>query len=121
MRNMTDVTAKDIHLWLRLCDDCKYVNEPRESSHLQGGLATERVWSISELANNVQWGVHKVEIEAPPRFTQVTLGTQYRCSDCELERDFHLLIINLGRIGFPSMPAPIPKAPQRGSLSLNPH
>jgi rubredoxin len=112
--NMTDVTAKDVHLWLRICDQCKYVNEPRESLHPEGSLKSERVWSNIELANDVQWEAHKVEIEIPPPYTQATVATKYRCPDCEIEKDWHYLTINLGRIGFPSFaPAPIPKTTKK--------
>jgi hypothetical protein len=112
--NMTDVTARDVRLWLRICDRCKYVNEPRESLHPEGAVATQRVWANIELANDVQWDAHKVEIEIPPPYTRATVATKYRCPDCELEKEWHNLTINLRRIGFPSFtPAPIPRTSKK--------
>jgi hypothetical protein len=115
--NLTEVTAKDVNLWIRICDVCKYASEPAGSFHPTGAYDKERLWMHIELAQNVQWQVLSLDLEIPRPYTSTSLIAIYRCDACELEKDWRLLKVNLGRSSLPSFaPTPLPsKKPPRKS------
>jgi hypothetical protein len=113
--NHTDVAAKNVELWVRICDVCKYSNEPVGSAHPAGAEDKERYWGNIQLAQNVQWQTLTLDLEIPSPYTKTFLVAQYRCDACELEKDWRLLSINLGRPSLPRFaPTPLPsKKPRR--------
>jgi hypothetical protein len=99
--NRSDVYAKDISLWLRICDDCKFHKEPELSQRVPGSPDSDRLFKNFDLAAGVAFQKITVEMEVPPPFTRAGIGTKYRCADCEIEQEYEHLWINVGRQAVP--------------------
>lgn len=106
--NNSDVSAKDVLLWIRICADCKYHREPQGSQNVPGAVPIEREYRGIYLPPGVRWQKLTVEVEVPPSpINQIVIGTRYRCEDCVIE-DYQLMYIRLGRLPVPKFGQPSP-------------
>jgi hypothetical protein len=104
--NNSEVNAAGVTLWIRICDDCKFHQEPPESVKVPGALDSDRVYKVVEIQPGVTVIERDVEIELPRPFNQMMILFEYRCADCELEQDWQVLTVNVGRISVPQFSAP---------------
>src|SRR5882724_6049542 len=119
IENHSPVFAKDIGLWIRICDACKFHSEPKNFVHVAGARESERLFRGFDLPPGARYEKLTAEIEVAPGYDKAAVGTQYRCVDCVIE-DWQQLILLLGRRrppDFSQPPAPItktkPKKPEK--------
>lgn len=110
--NHTTLSVKDVNLWLRICDACKYASEPLGSVHPSGAFEKERLWTNIQLPPNVRWQLLTVEVEIPQPYTSTSLALKYSCDDCVIEKEWNVLTATLGRFAVPQFtptrPTPTP-------------
>ncbi len=100
--NRSDVYAKDVSLWLRICESCKFHKEPELSQHVPGAPDFDRLFKNFDLAPGVAYQKLTVELEVPPPFTRAGISTSYRCPDCEIEKGLENMWITVGRQPMPN-------------------
>ena len=97
MFNPTSTYARNVEVWLFICDQCKYAAEPVASSRLQGTGERQRYWRGINLGPHVAWEKQTIEIEVPRPYGRLLVRMQYSCENCEADFENHDLVINLGR------------------------
>jgi len=77
-------TAKSVRLWIRICNDCKYVSEPAESVHVNGALDTERTWNAIDLPPDARWQREEVVMPVPRPYNGMMFGIRYAAESSSL-------------------------------------
>jgi hypothetical protein len=104
--NPSDVNAKAVSLWLRICDGCKFHSEPAGFEHVPGALEIERLFKFGDLPAGTGSQRMNIEIEVPKAGTKVEVATKYRCDNCEIEKDWQPMWVTIGRIPLPKILRP---------------
>jgi len=111
--NHSDVSAKDVLLWLGICDACKFHTEPQGSQIVPGAPPLERLYRGIYLPPGVGWQKLTVEMEVPPGpANRVEIRTKYRCEDCVIE-NFQRIYLALGRLPGPTFLQPPPQVKKK--------
>jgi hypothetical protein len=106
VQNVSDVNAKGVNLWLRICGACKFHTEPAGFAHVAGAPDVERLYKFGDLPAGVRSQKMSIEVEVPESITKIAVGTKYRCDNCEIEKDFQQMWVTIGRIPFPKIAPP---------------
>jgi hypothetical protein len=95
--NISDTDASKVTVWIRACNECKLHREPPEAIKVPGALEIERIYHMDEVQLGVSVVEHDIEIEVPSWMTRMPVTFDYRCADCEVEKDWQDLWVNVTR------------------------
>jgi hypothetical protein len=104
--NNSDVNAAQPTLWIRACKECKFHRDPPGSTREQGAPEFERIYSVPEIEPLVAVAQLDVEIEVPRWMTRMPVSLDYRCTGCEVEKDWQTLWADVGQVPIPRFSAP---------------
>jgi hypothetical protein len=120
VRNMTQVYAENVELWISICDECSFVSEPIGSQNLPGNGPKIRYWNGLKLAPLVA-NDKTIEMEVPRPYDRTFISVRYACENCAATTTKQLTL-NLGRTKLPSYSSPITnKAKNKSKPAANPH
>lgn len=82
VKNISDTEAKDVDLWVTLCDACSFAQEPVGFDRPQGMNELTRHKSISSLNPGVTFEKTVIPVELPLNFQRFVIGVSYSCATC---------------------------------------
>ncbi len=104
--NNTEINAPKVTVWVRACLECKFHREPPGAIKVPGAMDIERIYQIEEIQPGVAIHEPDVEVEVPQWMTRMPISFDFRCADCELEKEWQNLWVNVGRIPTPQFSTP---------------
>ena len=91
--NPTDVDAKAVTVYVRICQLCKFHTEPPMSikPNTEPNLSWERQFNFGEMQPKIGYNDILIEMDVPPMVvTPVQIDVRYRCPDCVVEKEQQL-------------------------------
>lgn len=118
--NHSEVDAKNVTFWIRLCDGCKFHTDDQGGFiHITGAPEFEREFRFGDLVSGSRTQKITVQAEVPPGFDRMIVATKYRCDTCLIEKSWQQMSVALGRTHFPkSSPLP-PQHPNTRKLTAS--
>ncbi len=96
--NTSDVRPGNISGWIRVCNECKFHNEPPDSIKARGSPAFERLYKIPDVSPGVAAQIADVEVETPQWMLRMPISFSYTCDECAAQLDEQIIWADLGRI-----------------------
>lgn len=92
--NHSAVTAVNGEIYLRICDGCKYAEEPQRSIRIEGAMEKERVFQFGAIATRSR--LEKFQVKIIPSDTMHTfeVALRYTCQTC-VENDWQVLTVRM--------------------------
>jgi hypothetical protein len=85
--NLTQANALNIFLTLGICGGCKFAKEPEGFTKQPGDLDTQRWRAIAVLHEAEHLPPMSVDIVPPSTTPTFTMGIEYRCDTCSLDKE----------------------------------
>lgn len=82
-RNVSKVTAKDVEIWLQVCDDCSYSKEMPGFEKLSGSADQIRHRRIGDIHGGVFFEKISASVIVKPTFSSFVVSFAYGCDNCE--------------------------------------
>jgi hypothetical protein len=94
--NCSDVSASTGQIFLRVCDSCKYAEEPEYFHHNKEALEIERERTFMLIGRKVSLDTMRLKVIPPnlPEVKSFVIGIRYVCQTC-VENDWRILTVRI--------------------------
>jgi hypothetical protein len=94
-QNVTDVAAEKGDVWIQICDECLWVDEPIGFDRPSGTIESMRHESFQNLNSGTMLPKIALHFKALKKFQKITLVAKYSCSSCGKMANPQLLTIDV--------------------------
>jgi hypothetical protein len=81
-RNTSKVTARNLEVWVKICDECSYAKEMAGFDKVSGSPEQDRHRSVGDVHPGVFFEKTAVTLAIKPVFTSIMIGFAYSCDNC---------------------------------------
>lgn len=95
--NSSEVSAANGFIYLRICDPCRFVEEPEFFRHIKGSPETDRERGFTLIGRKVNLETIRLKISIanlPPQANAFMIGVCYVCQNC-VENEWRPLTVNI--------------------------
>ena len=85
-RNISSVQARDLEIWVQICQACSYAKEPDQFDKPQGSDEHIRHRVFGNLNAGVFMNKMSVDVRLTSSFTSFSTSFNYACANCEREK-----------------------------------
>jgi hypothetical protein len=82
IKNVTDVAAETVDLWIYVSNDCQFAAEPEGFQKVPGLEEHGRHANIASINPGANWGKATVLVKAPEQTHSFQFGIRYSCKSC---------------------------------------
>lgn len=108
LNTSSEVNAKDLEIWIRICPECKFHSEPRGAIKPDNSPESDRLYRWRDLPPLVANAEITIDMEVPRNITKAAISFDYRCDDCTIETDWQTLWVDIGQLPMPKFSASSP-------------
>jgi hypothetical protein len=82
VRNISNVQAEGVDIWVNICKVCTYAEEPADFEHVKGAREWERHRVIPAINAGVGFGIMTIKLKAPLGFPSIGTSFVGSCKNC---------------------------------------
>jgi hypothetical protein len=97
LANNSPVSALKIKWWIRICQGCRFHNEPTPLQHIGGAPEEERFGNFDALYTGSSLQPIEMEVDVPKQFAGLVIGMKYGCETCVPINDWTSVMVHIVR------------------------